>query len=431
IPGEIESEGAEAVRRYQDGHRLAYQHEAPVNWCPALGTVLANEEVIDGKSERGGHPVERLPLRQWMLRITAYADRLLDGLEGLDWPESVKALQRNWIGRSTGAEVDFELVGRDEALRVYTTRPDTLYGATYMVVAPEHPLVDSLVTDETRDAVEAYRRDAAFKSDLDRTELSKEKTGVFSGSHAVNPLTGQPVPVWVADYVLMGYGTGAIMAVPAHDTRDWEFATAFGLPIVPVVDPPGNWKPSKDEQKLGREIDGVTRYPFTGAGTAINSGEFDGTPTAEFKIAVIKKLTDKGVGSEAVNYKLRDWLFSRQHFWGEPFPLWHEIDADGNLTGLVRVEENLPVDLPKDFDFKPHGRPEPPLDEAPAGWLYKTAEDGTHLKRETNSMPQWAGSCWYYLRFVDPRNGDRFVGEEAEKHWLPVDLYIGGAEHAV
>ena len=460
IPEKVQAAGAEAVRRYQDRQRLAYQHEAPVNWCPKLGTVLANEEIIDGKSERGGHPVERVPLRQWMLRITKYGDRLVDGLEGLDWSDSIKSLQTNWIGRSEGAEVDF-FIGSGEAsedldaafsawktrrsgegfpedqeadvLRVYTTRPDTLYGATYMVLAPEHPFVDRLTSDEQKAAVDTYRKQAALKSDLDRTDLAKEKTGVFTGSYAVNPVNGARVPVWIADYVLSSYGTGAIMAVPAHDLRDWEFAVEFDLPIIAVVEPPADYTPSKDEQALEAEIDGQQRTPFSGFGTAINSGAFDGTPTADFKKQITADLVSQGVGKGAVNYRLRDWLFSRQHFWGEPFPIWHELDADGNITGLMRAEaaENLPVELPELKEFKPTGTPEPPLSVAPEEWLYKTDADGTRLMREVNSMPQWAGSCWYYLRYADPKNGERFIDPEIEKQWLPVDLYIGGGEHAV
>ncbi|MDQ3330878.1 MAG: class I tRNA ligase family protein, partial [Planctomycetota bacterium] len=463
IPKCVQEKGDEAVRRYQDKHRLAYQASAPVNWCPALGTVLANEEVIDGKSERGGHPVQRLPLRQWMLRITAYADRLAEELDECDWPESVKALQRNWIGRSTGAEVDFyigpettphrlhathdEFEGwktircasgfpadpGDEVIRVFTTRPDTLYGATYMVLAPEHPLVDRLTSEEQRHAVDAYRRQAAAKSDLDRTDLAKEKTGVFTGSYAINPVNGIRTPVWIADYVLASYGTGAIMAVPAHDLRDWEFACTFRLPIVHVVEPPVGYEPSKEERALCRDCDGDADCPYTGEGTAINSNAYNGTPTSDFKPMITMALATAGLGREAINYKLRDWLFSRQHFWGEPFPLWHELDANGNPTGLLRADTSdaLPVKLPEDFHFKPHGRPDPPLEEAPDSWLYKTAEDGTRLKRETNSMPQWAGSCWYYLRFADPKNETAFIDPAKEKYWLPVDLYIGGAEHAV
>jgi len=466
IPEEVRRQGDEAVRRYQDKHRLAYISEAPVNWCPALGTVLANEEVIDGKSERGSHPVVRIPLRQWMLRITSYADRLLHELDYVDWPESIKALQRNWIGRSTGAEVDFlveesRATGQESAfekwkssrtlsgypaepeanvLRIYTTRPDTLCGATYMVIAPEHPMVERITTDEQRAAVTAYREQASRKSDLDRTDLAKEKTGVFTGASAVNPVNGARIPIWIADYVLISYGTGAIMAVPAHDLRDWEFAVTFGLPIAQVVEPPAGAEPARDERDLydqvrgrGHQPVGFDGVPFAGMGTAINSGSYDGMATADFKPQISADLAAAGLGREAVNYRLRDWLFSRQHFWGEPFPIWHELDADGNATGLMRAdaEHELPVRLPEDFDFKPHGRPEPPLEEAPQGWLYKTAPDGTRLKRETNSMPQWAGSCWYFLRFCDPKNSEQFIDPAVEKYWMPVDLYIGGAEHAV
>ncbi|QDU08632.1 leucine--tRNA ligase [Gimesia aquarii] len=460
IPEKVKSAGEDAIRHYQNRHRLAYQHEAPVNWCPALGTVLANEEIIDGKSERGGHPVERIPLRQWMLRITKYGDRLIDGLEGLDWSESIKSLQKNWIGRSEGAEVDFFVGAEHESdsleqafkiwnasrgetgfpeepdadvLRIYTTRPDTLYGATYMVLAPEHPFVDRLTTADQKQAVETYRHQAALKSDLDRTDLAKEKTGVFTGSYAVNPVNGAQIPVWIADYVLISYGTGAIMAVPAHDLRDWEFAVEFNLPIIPVVEPPAGYEPSKEESALEAEIEGAKRTPFSGLGTAIHSGEFDGMKTAEFKKKITANLVEQGLGKGAVNYRLRDWLFSRQHFWGEPFPIWHELDAEGKITGLMRPdpEESLPVELPELKEYKPAGTPDPPLSAAPDEWLFKTDSDGTRLLREVNSMPQWAGSCWYYLRFADPKNNEHFVDPENEKNWLPVDLYIGGGEHAV
>jgi leucyl-tRNA synthetase len=446
IPDEVQAAGEEAVRRYQDEHRLAYQLEAPVNWCPALGTVLANEEVKDGLSERGGHPVVRIPLRQWMLRITAYADRLEKDLETVDWSESIKALQRNWIGRSTGAEVDFHLGDAgcferwkdlrassgfprkpdDDVLRIYTTRPDTLFGATYMVIAPEHPLVERLTTEEHAPSVRAYCEQAARKSDLDRTDLAKEKTGVFTGAYAVNPVNGQPVPIWVADYVLMGYGTGAIMAVAAHDTRDFEFAVAQRLPIKAVVDP------VRDTDEGSRTDVLAGKSPFTGEGMAINSGAYDGLPTAEFKQKITADLVAMGMGRAAVNYKLRDWLFSRQHFWGEPFPIVHELDDAGRPTGLLRAvpPDALPVNLPDMSHFKPHGRPEPPLEEAPQEWLYPTI-DGRRFKRETNTMPQWAGSCWYYLRFLDPRNDCAFIDAEVERAWMPVDIYIGGAEHAV
>ncbi|MBS0263475.1 MAG: leucine--tRNA ligase [Planctomycetes bacterium] len=468
IPSDVAASGAEAVRRYQDAHRLAYQTEAPVNWCPALGTVLANEEVIDGKSERGNHPVVRIPLRQWMLRITCYADRLLSDLDVVNWPESIKQLQRNWIGRSEGAEVDFYVgapglptvtkttldsdqsrqfaawksarasagfpkAQTEDCLRIYTTRPDTLFGATYMVLAPEHPYVDRLTTATQKAQVDAYRQQASFKSDLDRTDLAKDKTGVFTGSYAVNPVNGAPVPVWIADYVLISYGTGAIMAVPAHDLRDWEFAVKFQLPIIPVVQPPAGYEPSAEELAQSRQVDGRTETPFAGEGTAMGSGPYDGLGTREFKQRITSELTTQGMGRKAVNFRLRDWLFSRQHFWGEPFPIWHELDAEGNPTGLMRTDADheLPVTLPAMTHFKPHGRPEPPLAEAPQDWLFKTAADGTRLARETNTMPQWAGSCWYYLRFIDPRNGTAFVDRAKEQAWMPVDLYIGGAEHAV
>jgi len=458
IPKEIAANGDDAVRAYQDEHRLAYQSEAPVNWCPALGTVLANEEIKDGKSEVGDHPVVRMPLRQWKLRITAYADRLEKDLDGLDWHEGIKALQRNWIGRSTGAEVDFwigvrgqESGGRkgavdkdvvaflakrqadgfpakpgDDVLRIYTTRPDTLFGATYMVIAPEHPFVKRLTTPENAAAVDVYRQQAAAKSDLDRTELAKEKSGVFTGSHAINPVNGEAVPIWVADYVLISYGTGAIMAVPAHDERDFEFAVQFKLPIRAVVQP-GDHVPREEAEKIlaGQQV-------FTDYGTAINSGEFNGMGTVEFKREITNWLANCGLGRQAVNYKLRDWLFSRQRFWGEPFPILHELDESGKPTGRVRAvpQDQLPVDLPHLEDFKPHGRPEPPLDNAPEEWLYPVI-DGRRYKRETNTMPQWAGSCWYYLRFLDPKNNVAPIDPAVEQAWMPVDLYIGGAEHAV
>lgn len=452
IPDDVASAGDEAVRRYQDKRRLAYLSEAPVNWCPMLGTVLANEEVIDGKSERGGHPVERVALKQWMLRITAYADRLGSELDDLNWPESIKLLQRNWIGRSTGAEVDFYIGDAtfdewtnaraaagwpeepgDDVLRVYTTRPDTLYGATYMVIAPEHPFVDRLTTADQSAAVAEYCRQASLKSDLDRTELAKEKTGVFTGAFAVNPVNGKQVPIWVADYVLISYGTGAIMAVPAHDLRDFEFAVKFEIPIVQVVEPPQDWEPSKDEKAASAEVNGELMTPFAGKGTSLQSGDLTGLPTDELKRKITAQLDASGLGQSAVNYKLRDWLFSRQRYWGEPFPIWHELDEDGNPTGLMRADEpsELPVLHPHMDDFQPTGTPEPMLSKAEDAWLYRTAEDGTRLKRETNSMPQWAGSCWYFLRFCDNTNADAFIDPALEKYWMPVDLYIGGAEHAV
>lgn len=441
IPAEIAAAGDDAVRSYQDDHRLAFQSDALVNWCPALGTVLANEEVVDGKSERGSHPVERRPLRQWMLRITAYGDRLQNDLESVDWPESIKTMQRDWIGRSTGAEVDF-FIGdvddfqtwkssrdafpvkpTDDSLRIYTTRPDTLFGASYMVIAPEHPFVDRLTTADQKAEVEAYCDAAANKSDRERQE-DKEKSGVFTGSYAINPVNGQPTPVWISDYVLIHYGTGAIMAVPAHDQRDFEFAKKFDLPITPVVDP-GEVHEERDQVLAGDAC-------FAGHGNAINSGSYNGVPTADFKHQIAEALQAEGTGHEAVNYKLRDWLFSRQRFWGEPFPILHELDDAGNPTGNIRAVDvaDLPIDLPHLEDYKPHGKPEPPLGKSPDEWLYVEI-DGKRYKRETNTMPQWAGSCWYYLRFIDPKNGTAFIDPEKEKAWMPVDLYIGGAEHAV
>ena len=449
IPAGVTAQGANAVRSYQDEHRLAYQSDAPVNWCPALGTVLANEEVVNGVSERGGHPVVRMPLRQWMLRITAYADRLEKDLEGLDWSPGIKTLQRDWIGRSTGAELDFFvgssktsaqpsaddlkqwIAGRkksgypakppEDVLRVYTTRPDTLYGATFMVIAPEHPYVARLTTADRRGEVEEYQEQAARKSDRDRRD---QKTGVFTGAYALNPVNGEPVPIWIADYVLMGYGTGAIMAVPAHDLRDFEFAQKYGLPVIPVVDP-GEGDESRAQVLAGKIASAAD-------GVAVNSGTYNGLKTAEFKEKIIADLASSGLGREAVNYQLRDWLFSRQRFWGEPFPILHELDEQGSPTGLLRPvpADQLPVDLPELEDFKPHGRPEPPLEKAPKDWLYPVIE-GKRYKRETNTMPQWAGSCWYYLRYIDPKNSSALVDPALEKAWMPVDLYVGGAEHAV
>ncbi len=482
IPADVSSRGPDAVRRYQDQYRLAYQHEAPVNWCPNLGTVLANEEIIDGKSDRGGHPIERVPLRQWLLRITAYGDRLASELDNLNWPESIKLMQKNWIGRSEGAEVDFFLGTADtvsfdewksarskagfprepgnDVLRIYTTRPDTLFGVTYMVLAPEHPAVERLTTPEQRAAVDAYRQQAASKSDLDRTDLAKGKSGVFTGGYAINPVNGERVPVWIADYVLISYGTGAIMAVPAHDERDLEFATVFQIEVRTVVAPHGESAVSdsnedrsdKGQSRLeigpsfsgnsasaraeahatARSVGPVTQGYFE-HGVAVNSGQYNGLPTLEFKSTITTDLESAGQGRKAVNYRLRDWLFSRQRYWGEPFPIWHELDAEGRPTGLMRTDSEaaLPVRLPEMANFKPTGTPEPMLSKAPDDWLYATAPDGTRLKRETNTMPQWAGSCWYYLRFADPKNDQQFLDPAIEKSWLPVDLYVGGAEHAV
>ena len=390
---------------------LAFEDDQPVNWCPALGTVLANEEVIDGKSERGGHPVMRKPMRQWVLKITEYADRLLSDLEGLDWPEGTLAMQRNWIGRSTGANVTFAVQGHDRSIEVYTTRPDTLFGATYMVLAPEHELVGSLTVDAKQQAVATYVDAAARKSDLERTELAKEKSGVFTGAYAINPVNEQPIPIWVADYVLGGYGTGAIMAVPAHDTRDLEFAQTFDLAVIEVVENP-------DGDNIG----------FTGDGHAINSGRFDGLATSEFKAQIIAWLEERGVGKGAVNYRLRDWLFSRQRYWGEPFPLLHGPDG----TVYPVPEDELPVALPPVEKYHPTERGDPPLANAGEDWLVVTdPETGERRRRETNTMPQWAGSCWYYLRYLDPHNEEQAWDPAKEQYWMPVDLYVGGSEHAV
>jgi leucyl-tRNA synthetase len=451
------------LRIYRDSKRLAYVSEAPVNWCPELGTVLANEEVIDGKSEVGGFPVIRKPMRQWMLRITAYAERLLSDLDTIDWSDSLKEMQRNWIGRSEGAEVDFQIDGRGTGvppasstearqpetrrrdacatIRVFTTRPDTLFGATYMVLAPEHRLVDEITTEEQCDAVENYREHTARKSDLERTELAKEKTGVFTGAYAINPVNGEKIPIWIADYVLASYGTGAIMAVPAHDTRDFEFAKKFNLPVIQVVQPKD---PKTDWQG------------FTDDGTSVNSGFLSGLPTPEAKKKITAWLEEKGLGKKTINYKLRDWLFSRQRYWGEPFPIVWKKDAAGNLYHEALPESALPVLPPTLEDYKPTAGGEPPLARA-KDWL--NLPDGS--TRETNTMPQWAGSCWYYLRYLDAKNSSAFVGKDAENYWMGggdvkelkrssveasavstihpfnasthpgVDLYVGGTEHAV
>jgi leucyl-tRNA synthetase len=411
IPAEVAAAGAKAVREYQDARRLAYLHEAPVNWCPELRIVLANEEVAEAIED--GREVIRVPMRQWMLRITEYAQRLIDDLDGLDWPHSVLEMQRNWIGRSEGAEVEFEVDGSAEAkLTVYTTRPDTLFGATYMVLAPEHPLVAELSTAAQREAVEAYVASTARRTERERQAEAAEgtKTGVFTGAYAKNPVNQARIPIWIADYVLMGYGTGAIMAVPGHDARDHAFAKTMGLAIVQVVAPTD-----------GRAID-VEAEAFTELGVAVNSGLIDGLPTVEAKAKITAWLTEQGRGVARTNYKLRDWLFSRQRYWGEPFPLVHR--ADGEVVGLP--VEQLPVELPEVDDFNPSETGEPPLAKARA-WV--ELPDGS--RRETNTMPQWAGSCWYYLRFADPRNSGAPWSSEAEDYWLPVDLYIGGAEHAV
>ncbi len=535
IPPETRAKGEGAAREFVDSHRLAYLAEVPVNWCPALGTVLANEEVTnEGRSERGNHPVFRRPMRQWMLRITKYADRLERDLEALDWPESIKLMQRNWIGRSEGAVVAFRVAAdqsrdrkgavsadqsrerkgvvsadqsrdrmegipsNDNLIEVFTTRPDTLFGATYMVLAPEHPLVERITTDAQRQAVRAYCAAALQRSDMARTAEAKEKSGVFTGSYAINPVNDEAIPIWVADYVLMGYGTGAIMAVPAHDERDFEFAKQFDLPIRAVVRPPESWVEEQivanridveHARRRGREqaaeilmrsatsaatmmsatyrdtrplIDGDSSWidqvampahaedpglfvdAYTGDGLAINSGRFDGLPTAEFKRMITTWLAGRGLGHADVNYKLRDWLFSRQRYWGEPFPILH--GPDGELVALQDAE--LPLALPEIENFAPAAmhddsaaEPEPPLGRAKE-WA-TVRRGGKTYRRELNTMPQWAGSCWYYLRFIDPKNDARLCGEQAERYWMislkkdgaphadGIDLYLGGAEHAV
>ncbi|MGH1287244.1 leucine--tRNA ligase [Bacillus toyonensis] len=389
---------------------LAYVDEVPVNWCPALGTVLANEEIIDGKSERGGHPVERRPMRQWMLKITAYGDRLLEDLDELDWPESLKDMQRNWIGRSEGAEVHFNIDGTDEKFTVFTTRPDTLFGATYCVLAPEHALVAEITTAEQKEAVEAYINSVKMKSDLERTELAKEKTGVFTGAYAVNPVNGEKLPIWIADYVLATYGTGAVMAVPAHDERDYEFASVFNLPMKEVV--------------KGGDI---TKEVYTGDGAHVNSAFLDGLNKEEAIAKMIEWLEVTSAGNQKVTYRLRDWLFSRQRYWGEPIPVIHW--EDGTMTAVK--EEELPLVLPKTENIRPSGTGESPLANIDEWVNVVDPETGKKGRRETNTMPQWAGSCWYYLRYMDPNNNEALVDPEKVKQWLPVDIYIGGAEHAV
>ncbi|WIA22710.1 hypothetical protein OEZ85_001117 [Tetradesmus obliquus] len=421
---------------------LAYQAEVPVNWCPALGTVLANEEVIDGKSERGDHPVVRLPMKQWMLRITAYADRLLEDLDELDWADSIKDMQRNWIGRSEGAEVHFKVqpgqgssLGAEQQLSVYTTRPDTLFGATYMVVAPEHPLLSQgLAAGGQEAAVAEYVQAAMNKSERERSELQKDKTGVFTGSYALNPATGQPIPIWVADYVLGSYGSGAIMAVPGHDTRDYEFAVKFGLDVKRVVSPvtPGDTSDTSSSSSSS-EADGL---PFCEPGVAVASSsssssglDINGLPTAEAKAKTVEWLEAQGIGSRQVNYKLRDWLFARQRYWGEPFPLIYPEGGDGAAVAIP--EDQLPLMLPETDQFKPSGTPESPLAVIDSWVNTVDPATGAPARRETSTMPQWAGSCWYYLRFIDPTNSGSLVDKQKEQYWMPVDLYVGGAEHAV
>ena len=457
VPPGVRAQGEESVRRHRDLFRLAYQAEAPVNWCAALGTVLADEEVINGRSERGNHPVQRLPLRQWMLRITSYADRLVEDLDTVQWPEPIKEMQRNWVGRSEGAEVDFFAgePGPDYAewraarsrrgypdqpdalsIRIYTTRPDTLFGATYMVLAPEHPLVDRLTSAERKQEVDAYRQRVAAMSEEDRITGRGEKSGIFTGGYATNPVTDEMIPIWIADYVLISYGTGAIMAVPGHDQRDFEFANKFGLPIRAVVMPPQSWLQKmqvRQEDYAGRI--GSLSEAFVDEGQGMQSENedvsLDGLPTPEAKKAITRWLGESGLGTAAVKYKLRDWLFSRQRYWGEPIPILHELDADGKPSDLtVPVPDaELPVTLPEMEDFKPTGHPGGPLEKA-VSWVH-TRVDGREMRRETNTMPQWAGSCWYYLRFCDPRNETLAWDPAKERHWMPVDLYVGGAEHAV
>ena len=397
------------LKLYEKG--LAYEDEAPVNWCPELGTVLANEEVIDGKSEVGGFPVVRKPMRQWVLKITEYADKLLDGLDDLEWPESTKEMQRNWIGRSIGAEVEFAVHEREEEkIKVFTTRPDTLFGATYMVLAPEHHLVKKITTEDQQKDVQEYVEKAGLKSDLERQEESKKKTGVFTGAYAINPVNGKEIPIWVADYVLAHYGTGAIMAVPGQDQRDWEFAETFDLPIIRTVQPP----------------EGFDGEAYVGDGVAINSDFLNGLEITEAKSKIIEWLEENGVGEKSINYKLRDWLFSRQRYWGEPFPIIH---VDGKPKPLP--ESELPVTLPEIDDYEPTKTGEPPLAKA-GDWLkVKDPETGKDALRETNTMPQWAGSCWYYLRYISPEFNGGPVDSDEEKYWMPVDLYVGGSEHSV
>jgi len=390
---------------------LAYMADVPVNWCQALGTVLANEEVKDGVYVETGDPVERRLMRQWMLRITAYAERLLDDLELVDWPESVKEMQRNWIGRSEGADVVFRLDGRDETFTVFTTRPDTLFGATYCVLAPEHPLVEAITTHVQRDQVRRYVTEAVRSTEVARSDAAKDKTGVFTGAHAINPVNGERIPIWIADYVLMSYGTGAIMAVPGQDQRDWDFAVAFGLPIIRTVEPP----PDFDGQA------------YLGDGPAINSSFLDGLTIEDAKRRIIDWLEERQLGKRKVQYKLRDWLFSRQRYWGEPFPIVHADDG----TVVPLPDDWLPVGLPAIDEYRPTEDGRPPLARAGDDWLRVTLPDGRAATRETNTMPQWAGSCWYYLRFLEPNNEREAWSAQSERYWMPVDLYVGGVEHAV
>ncbi len=403
---------------------LAYEATFPINWCPSCKTGLANEEVVDGKCDRCSSQVTKKNLRQWMLKITAYAERLLTGLDDLDWPEPIKLMQRNWIGKSTGAEVDFKVAGASDVIKVYTTRPDTLFGATYMVLSPEHPLVDKITSKDQKQVVEEYIRKASLMSDTERVFLNKDKTGAFTGAYAINPVNGKEVPIWIADYVLISYGTGAIMAVPAHDERDFEFAKQFDIPIIQVVQ-----KEIQSPPCQGGEVDTkvATEGVFSGEGIAINSGEYDGLTTAEFKKQIIKDLESKEEGKGAINYKLRDWVFSRQRYWGEPIPVVH-CDKCG-VVGLP--ESELPLELPKVDKYEPSGTGESPLVNIEE-WMNTTClKCGGKALRESNTMPQWAGSSWYFLRYIDPNNTEKLADMDKLKYWLPVDAYIGGAEHAV
>lgn len=426
VPEEIKNKGKEAGREYVNSKRLAYFDNAQIWYCPSCRIVCANEEVLnDGSHEKCGNPVVRKNLKQWMLRIPLYSERLLNGLENLDWPEGIKEMQRNWIGRSTGAEVDFTVEGTDEKIRVYTTRPDTLFGATYMVLSPEHQLVEKLTIPEKRASVEAYIKASALKSDLDRTDLAKEKTGVFTGSYAINPVNGNKIQVWIADYVLTGYGTGAIMAVPAHDDRDFEFAKKFDIPVVCILSPDVDDPDQKNRILAGEEC-------WTEDGEYINSSNpvyditLNGLNKEKGISTITRWLEDKGIGKAKVNYKLRDWLFSRQRYWGEPFPVIHWEDGEVSVLD----DENLPLMPPELEKYEPGTEGESPLANAPSGWLY-VDKDGRKGRRETNTMPQWAGSCWYYLRYIDPKNDKAPFDKVKENYWMPVDLYVGGAEHAV
>jgi len=426
IPEQISSQGHEAIQKYRDDQRLAYYDDAQVWWCPHCRIVCANEEVLnDGTHEKCGNPVERKNLKQWMLRIPHYAERLLAGLDHVDWPEGVKDMQRNWIGRSTGAEVNFQVDGSKHSMRVFTTRPDTLFGATYMVVAPEHALLKDLTTDEQKAEVSAYVAQAGLKSELDRSDLSREKSGVFTGSYAINPVNNQQIPIWVADYVLMGYGTGAIMAVPCHDNRDFEFATTFSLPILCIMDPA-----VEDDEHRQLVLNG--KACWTEDGRYVNSSDpvtgldINGLSKEKGIAQTIQWLHANGLGNEAINYKIRDWLFSRQRYWGEPFPVIHW--EDGEITLLDDAE--LPLQLPELEKYEPGSEGESPLANA-TEWLHVTDSHGREGRRETNTMPQWAGSCWYYLRYIDPDNDQEPFSSKKENYWMPVDLYVGGAEHAV